>query len=154
MAKERTVQVPGIDGGVVVGHDGSASSDRALVFGAEEARLRGLPLHVLRAWSLTATSRPKDVPYGVIATEDQYVRSVTEELEAAVERLLGAEPDVEVHVHAVHAQSSRALVAASAHADLLVVASRGLGGFTGLLVGSTSEQVVRHADCPVVVLRG
>ena len=74
MAKERTVQVPEIAGGVVVGHDGSASSDRALVFGAEEARLRGLPLHVLRAWSLTATSRPKDVPYGVIATEDRTSR--------------------------------------------------------------------------------
>lgn len=143
-----------VPGGVVVGHDGSGSSDRALLFAAEEARLRGLPLHVVRAWSITSTPRPKDVAHGLVATEDQYEASVTGELAAAVDRVLGSEHRLEVRMHVVHAGSVATLVAASAHADLLVVASRGRGGFSGLLVGSTSEQVVRHADCPVVVIRG
>ncbi len=147
------VPVLDIASGVVVGHDGSLSSDRALVFGAEEARLRGLPLHVLRAWSLTTTPRPPGVPYGVVASEDEYSAAVEAELGSAVDRLLGTEHGLDVRMHAVHGAPAAVLVAASAHADLVVVASRGRGGFAGL-VGSTSEHLVRHADCPVVVLRG
>lgn len=140
--------------GVVVGHDGSASSDRALAFAAEEARMRGLPLHVVRAWSMTSTPRPAGVPHGVVATEDQYTAAVGEELRRALERVLGVDTGLDAELHVVHGPASAALIGASAHADLLVVASRGRGGFAGLLLGSTSEQVVRHADCPVVVLRG
>jgi nucleotide-binding universal stress UspA family protein len=149
--KDPAVDVPG---GVVVGHDGSGSSDRALAFAAEEARLRGLPLHVVRAWSMTSTQRPKGVPHGVVASEDEYTAAVTAELTAAVGRVLGADVGLDVRLHVVHAGSAAALVSAAKRADLLVVASRGRGGFSDLLVGSTSEQVVRHADCPVVVIRG
>ena len=140
--------------GVLVGHDGSTSSDRALAFGAEEARLRGLPLHLVRAWSLTSTPRPKEVPHGVVASEEQYTSAVLAELAAAVERVLGADHGLGVELHAVRGAAAATLVALSAQADLLVVSSRGRGGFAGLLVGSTSQQVVEHADCPVVVLRG
>ena len=143
-----------VPGGVVVGHDGSSSADRALTFAAEEARLRGLPLHVVRAWSMTSTPRPKTVPHGGVASEEEYTAAITESLTAAVLRVLGADHRLDVRLHVVHGASAATLVAASKRADLLVVASRGRGGFSGLLVGSTSEQVVRHADCPVVVLRG
>jgi nucleotide-binding universal stress UspA family protein len=145
-----------ITGGVVVGHDGSASADRALAFGVEEARLRGLPLHVVRAWSITSTPRPPGVPHGVVASEDEYEQAVLAELRAAVDRVLaGADQGpLEVELHAVHGAAAATLIAASSRAVLMVVASRGRGGFKGLLLGSTSTQVVEHADCPVVVLRG
>ncbi len=143
-----------IDGGVLVGHDGSASADRALAFGAEEARLRGWPLHVVRAWSLTKTPRPADVPHGVIPSDEEYEAAVTAELRQALARVEGMEDVGSVRLHAVRGAPAPVLIAASANADLLVVSSRGRGGFAGLLLGSTSEQVVRHADCPVVVLRG
>jgi nucleotide-binding universal stress UspA family protein len=145
---------PVIDGGVVVGHDGSASADRALAFAAEEASLRGWPLHVVRAWSLTKTPRPADVPHGVVPSVDDYQAAVEAELGEAVDRVGISDDVVSVTLHVVHGAAAPTLIAASAGADLLVVSSRGRGGFAGLLMGSTSEQVVRHADCPVVVLRG
>lgn len=146
--------VTDITRGVVVGHDGSGSADRALAFGAEEAQLRGLSLHVVRAWSITTTPRPKDVPAGIVASEEQYHEAVAAEMSAAVQRVLGADHALDVSLHVVHGAAAATLIAASAHATLLVVSSRGRGGFKGLLLGSTSTQVVEHADCPVVVLRG
>jgi nucleotide-binding universal stress UspA family protein len=158
MAKEPSAQVAeqvsGIRSGVVVGHDGSTSADRALAFAADEANLRSLPLHVVRAWSITSTTKPPDVPRGVIASTDEYAALVEAELVEAVGRVPGAAEIAETNLYPVHGSAASALIAASRHADLLVVASRGRGGFSGLLVGSTSEQVVRHADCPVVVVRG
>ncbi len=156
MAKDTSTgladQVEGITSGVVVGHDGSDSADRALTFGAEEARLRGVELHLVRAWSITTVPRPAGVPHGVVASAEEYTASVQAELEATALRVLG--PDHSARIHVVHGAAAASLIAASKFADVMVVASRGLGGFVGLLVGSTSEQVVRHADCPVVVVRG
>ncbi len=150
----RSLDLPTVGGGVVVGHDGSTSADRALAFGADEARLRGLPLHVVRAWSVTSTARPPGTPTGVVASEEEYAAAVTADLEDAVARVVSDPSGLDVRLHAVHGSPAAVLVGVSADAALLVVASRGRGGFTGLLIGSTSEQVVRHADCPVVVLRG
>ncbi|MCU0266309.1 MAG: universal stress protein [Actinomycetia bacterium] len=153
MTKERA-DTADIGGGIIVGHDGSASADRALVWAAEEARLRGLPLRVVRAWSITSAPRPQGVEPGVVPSMEEFAEAVRGQLAADVATVLGAAPGVEVTLHPVHGAAAGALVAASGRAELLVVASRGHGGFAGLLLGSTSEQVVRHADCPVVVLRG
>ncbi len=144
----------GLTSGVVVGHDRSASADRALVFGAEEARLRGWPLHVVRAWSLTHAPRPEGVEAGIVPPLEEYGEAVRRELAADVERVLGAEPGVEVDCRAIHGSAHHVLVAASARVGLLVVSSRGHGRVVGALLGSTSTHVVQHADCPVVVLRG
>ncbi len=143
-----------IRGGIVVGHDGSASADRALVWAVEEARLRNCPVHVVRAWSITHAPRPADVPPGIVPPIDSYEEAVRAELADDVRSTVGADPGVAVELHPVYARADEALVAASGGAELLVVGSRGRGGVTGLLLGSTSEHVVRHADCAVVVLRG
>ena len=143
-----------IPSGIVVGHDGSASADRALVWAVEEARLRGCPVHVVRAWSITHAPRPADVPSGIVPPIDAYEEAVRAELAADVRGAVGADAGVPLELHPVYARADEALVAASGRAELLVVGSRGRGGVTGLLLGSTSEHVVRHADCAVVVLRG
>jgi len=144
---------PPITGGVVCGHDGSDAADRALTAAAEQARFRGCALHLLRGWRITEAPRPPDVPHGIVPSVAQFAAEVRRRLQSAVDDTLGAEPDVEVVLHAPHASATDALLAAAETADLLVVGSRGLGGFTGLLLGSTSEQVIRHAHCPVLVVR-
>jgi nucleotide-binding universal stress UspA family protein len=142
---------PPIESGVVVGHDGSASSDSALRAAADQARLRGLPLHVVRAWSIATAPRPADVPHGIVPSVAQFADEVRRHLAETVADIVGA--DAEPVLHAAHAPAATALLAAAEHADLLVVGSRGIGGFAGLLLGSTSEQLVRHAHCPVLVVR-
>jgi nucleotide-binding universal stress UspA family protein len=152
MAHDRElVFTPPIEGGIVVGHDASASADRALRWAAEEAGLRNCPLHVVRAWRIHDAPRPAHLPPGVVPSEDEFAEAVTAELKRDVEAV--AAPGLVVHLHPMHAYAEAALVAASAHADLLVVSSRGRGRVARLL-GSTSSYVVEHADCPVVVLRG
>lgn len=140
-------------GGVVVGDDGSDGGEQALRYAAEEARRRGTTLHVVRAWSIASTSRPADVPMGVAASLEEYEAAVREQEEKRIEQLLGADPGVPVEVHPVHSPAAEALIVASEHADVLVVGSRGLGGFRALVLGSVAEQCLRHASGPVVVVR-
>jgi nucleotide-binding universal stress UspA family protein len=146
-------QVDGIDGGVVVGLDDSDCSRAALVAAAEEARLRGCPLHVVRAWQVATAPRPSSWSPGYVPSFPEYESAVEEWVDAQVRQSLGADSGLEVRAHAVHAGAASALVAASKKAHMVVVGSRGRGGFRGLLLGSTSEQVVRHAHCPVLVVR-
>ncbi|TDD43645.1 universal stress protein [Saccharopolyspora elongata] len=142
-----------IDGGVVVGVDSSASSLRALIVAAEEARRRSVPLHVVRAWSFRTAPRPADCPPNVVPSMDEFQQSVLADTERIVANKLGEHPDLPVHIHVVHSPSPQALLSASRGADLLVVGHRGRGGFAGLMLGSVAEQCVRHAACPVLVVR-
>ena len=74
-------------------------------------------------------------------------------LREAVERVRSDHPSVAVETTVIEGPPARVLVDMSADADLLVVGSRGLGGFSGLLLGSVSQQCVHHAHCPVTVVR-
>jgi nucleotide-binding universal stress UspA family protein len=127
---------------VVVGIDASDQSRQALRLAAEEARLRGVALHVLHAvhWDngtgLLAPTRKQLIEWGR--------RLVLAEL--AVTGVTGR-PVV------VHGQASEVLVRHSTHADLLLVGSRRRNAVSGLLFGSTSEHCARHAHCPVMVKR-
>ncbi|MEU6268784.1 universal stress protein [Saccharopolyspora shandongensis] len=150
---DQTIQQVEIDGGVVVGVDSSASSLRALIVAAEEARRRGVPLHVVRAWSFRTAPRPADCPPNVVPSMDEFQQSVEADTERIVANKLGEHPDLPVHIHVVHSPSPQALLSASKGADLLVVGHRGRGGFAGLMLGSVAEQCVRHAACPVLVVR-
>lgn len=135
---------------VVVGVDGSRPSDAAVGFAFEEADLRGLPLTVAHAWT-PSPSRSGGRPL----TDD------VEELETAeVHRMRGwvqlwreKFPHVPVTYRLIAAHPAAALIDLSRDATLLVVGSRGHGGFAGLLLGSVSQQVLHHARCPIAVVR-
>jgi nucleotide-binding universal stress UspA family protein len=141
------------EGGVVVGDDGSACAVIAMRAGAEEAVRRGAMLHVLRAWSITSAARPADVPAGIVPSMKEFEAATLVEEESRAEEVL-RDCGVSVEVHVVHTGAVKALLRASETADLLVVGSRGGGGFQQLVLGSVAEQCVRHAKCSVLVVRG
>ena len=135
---------------IVVGVDGSEHSRRALNWALQEARLRGASVEVLHAWH---------IPY-VAMNSGPGIFLVQDDLEEAARTLLHglvrdadksglARPPEEVLVNGSPAQ---ALIEKSEGADMLVVGSRGLGGFVGLVLGSVSHQVAHHARCPVVII--
>ena len=138
---------------IVVGVDGSEGSIRALRFALEEARVRDVELRVVHAWHIPPAIYGSGwVPTGVDL--DEYRKLA----EASLARSLadaGAD-DAGLAVTPVlrEGEPVDVLCAEAAHADLLVVGSRGLGGFRGLLLGSVSQQVVHHSPCPVVVVPG
>ena len=142
-----------INGGVLVGDDGSAVSRAAVVWAAQDAARRGTTLHVLRAWSITRAPRPASWQPGYIPALPEWEASVVQDLQDRCTNVLADTDGVTFEVHAVHAPAAKALIEASAGADLVVVGTRGRGGFAGLVLGSVAEQVVRHAHCPVCVVR-
>lgn len=144
------------DGGVLVGDDGSSCAGAAVRAAAEEAVLRGVKLHVVRAWTITTAVRPKDVPHGIIPSMREFeAATLAAERTRVAELLAGsaAEVKAEVEVHAVHAAPAKVLVEAAESAGLLVVGTRGRGGFKRLLLGSVAEQCLRYAPCSVMVVR-
>ena len=138
--------------GIVVGVDGSGHSQRALEWAMHEAAVRHLPLSVL-------TVHPAIVGYfgGVVTSPqdleltEQARAAVTAETDKVLAGLDGPHPE-SVTVSAVHGFPVQELVNASKEADMVVLGSRGMGGFTRLLLGSTASQVVQHAHCPVTIV--
>ncbi len=134
-----------------MGHDGSKAAGEALVWGAGLAARLHVPLHVLRAWSLTNAPRPATMEPGYVPPRADFEKAVHDALEADLAKLdLPAGCEVELHV--AHGQSSARLLEAAAGAEMLVVGQRGAGGFRGLGFGSTADQVMRNAPCPVIVV--
>jgi nucleotide-binding universal stress UspA family protein len=137
---------------VVVGVDGSDAALGAFAHGAWEAHRRGLPLRLLHSY-------PTVIPYAVVGfasdpAELTYPESVGRELVADLEaKARQAFPDLEVDTVVLAGSAGAVLVDASAHAELVVVGSRGLGGFSGLLLGSAGAQLAAHSRAPVVVVR-
>ncbi|MFY1632896.1 universal stress protein [Solwaraspora sp. WMMB335] len=133
---------------VVVGVDGSDESLLALRFAVEQAASRGVPLRVLRAWSPPAQQWQLP-PFDT--------REIAAAERALVDDVLGPwrekYPQVAMTAEAVGDSPGRVLVDASRTAGLVVVGSRGRGGFTGLLLGSVSQQLLHHSHCPVAVIR-
>lgn len=142
-----------VDGGVVIGHDGSACAQEALSWAATLADRASWPLHVIRSWRMVTAPRPATWEPGYVPPMTDYEQAVLEDLRNDVASALGAERAGSVHCHVVHTAPVKALIEAGTHADLLVVGSRGRGGFKGLLLGSVSDQIVHHAKCPVTVVR-
>jgi nucleotide-binding universal stress UspA family protein len=136
-------------GAVVVGVDGSPGSLAALRFAADEARLRGAAVKAIFAWSVPVTG---DISSGLLP---QLRADLAEEGAKALDEALGQIDATGLTIERVVEEGSAAhvLVEAAREAELLVVGSRGHGGFTGLLLGSTSRQCSHQASCPVVIVR-
>ena len=138
--------------GILVGIDGSDHSKLALEWAMKEAAIRHTPLTVIIVHPVIAGFSGRPVAYptddGLV---DQARTSAREEVDKALARLAGAGPET-VTVEAVSGFPSEVLIDASRDADILVVGSRGSGGFGRLLLGSVSSQVAHHAYCPVVVI--
>lgn len=130
---------------IVVGVDGSQPSFEALEWAATEARLRGARLELLHA----TFYRPEMLKLFPGAARDEAAI-----LDEAVARVRSVEPAVEVVARQTGPPAAKALVEASEGAELLVVGSRGLGGFDELVMGSVSHQCAHHGQCPVVIIRG
>jgi nucleotide-binding universal stress UspA family protein len=135
-------------GCIVVGVDGSPSSRAALRWAAAEAQRWGATLRAIETWEfnpLTAiTGGPTDVAEIREAAAHKLDRTIREEL--------GDDAAAGIEQVVVEDSPVNALLAAGGEADLLVVGSRGSGGFKGLLLGSVSQQVSHHAPCPVVIV--
>jgi nucleotide-binding universal stress UspA family protein len=133
---------------IVVGVDGSEHARRAVRSAVEEARRRGAALTVVHAVSESGMFAD---PVSHPGPRREQLRSAGAEL---VEQALdgadvnGLELDRVVRI----GNTTRVLCEAAADAELLVVGSRGLGGFRGLLVGSVTQQVIAHAPCPILVV--
>jgi nucleotide-binding universal stress UspA family protein len=140
-------------GEVVVGVDGSELSHRAARFGFGEAALRGTGLIVVHAWTrpwhpaLRSFEAPGGVDWSYL--EPQAASILSESIAVARQDF----PGVGVTERLIEGQPGDALLDASRGAELLVVGSRGLGGLTGMVLGSVSHGAVHHAHCSVLVVR-
>jgi nucleotide-binding universal stress UspA family protein len=145
-------------GRIVVGIDGSALGRAALAWARDEARVHEATLVAVHAWTFVPPppiAEPGMVPLpppdlvGELEGEREAAQAVLDE---AVAELDGS--GVRVEERLAEGPAGDALVAAAADADLLVVGSHGRGGLAAALLGSVSQHVVKHAPCPVVIVRG
>lgn len=141
------------DDTIVVGHDRSAGADAALGVALQLAADLGAPVQILRAWSMVTAPRPPGYTFGYVPSTDELEAAVLDELKSDTGTLLKRFPAVEVTYRAYHAGPSQALIQASRTARMLVVGSRGIGGFQEMVLGSVSDKCVRYAHCPVLVSR-
>jgi nucleotide-binding universal stress UspA family protein len=148
---------------VVVGVDGSAGAAEALSWAVAEARLRKARLLIVHAWTYGYADLPLG-GFGAMGAFASYVpfddidpvdlqKAADGLVEAAMVKVPGGVVGVEVERRVVEGGAAQVLIGAALGADLLVVGSRGHGGFAGLMLGSVSQQCVHHAPCPVVVVR-
>jgi nucleotide-binding universal stress UspA family protein len=137
---------------IVVGVDGSAGARAALRWACDEAQLRHAQLRVVHAWGMPYM--PAGVGY-VPLPEPTLRDAAKAGARHVLDEELGAIEPGSVTVEAVLAEGSpvAVLLEAGKNADLLVVGSRGHGGFVELLLGSVGQQLTQHAPCPVVVVR-
>jgi nucleotide-binding universal stress UspA family protein len=142
---------PPSDGPVVVGLNGSPENWYVVDRAFEEAEARDVELVVVHAWQPPLRTARIAESLGIVWSELDTVREamVAQRLEACVDR----HPGVEFKKYVVHGSAAQRLMEFADGASLLVVGSRGTGGLTGMVLGSTSQALVRHAPCPVLLLR-
>lgn len=138
---------------LVVGIDGSQRAQEALAWAMEEADCHRYDIEIVSSWYLPqydwadVRPPPPDPRVEMAARTRALVVQAAADVSAAL-------PDIAVSEMAVEGNAASVLIELSKDADLLVIGSRGNGGFKGLVLGSVSQQCVSHAQCPVVVVRG
>lgn len=133
---------------IVVGVDGSASSNKALEWAATQAEKTGAALEIVTSWQW-----PQSYGVPLPLTEDFDPAAVAKQVNSAAFDLVRKDHSgVEVRSSIAEGHAGQVLTEMSADADMLVVGSRGHSEIVGLLLGSTSEYCVAHGQCPVVVL--
>jgi nucleotide-binding universal stress UspA family protein len=140
---------------IVVGVDGSPASRKALEWAGEEAVRHGSELVVLTAYLApppppsSGTISPHEATSAIEAASETAKQLLME----AIRDVLGEDPPVLVQPRVKEGNAAKLLIDLSEDADVLVVGTRGHGGFAGLLIGSVSQNVAAHAKCTVVVVR-
>ena len=140
---------------IVVGVDYSAGAKEALRFAREEAELRQAVLRAVHTWQygyIGATGFEGRIP-AVGAGLEQFRDAAAAGLDATLREAIPDAGGVEIEQRVVEGTPAAVLVEESRGADMLVVGSRGHGGFAQLLLGSVSQQCAHHAECPVVIVR-
>ena len=137
---------------IVVGVDGSETARLATRWAAREAKQRDATLRLVTAWNL-----PSGTYYGPAPVSDDLVKDLVKAAEDALALAVQEVRDeaglIDIETSVEEGQATQVLLDAARTADLVVVGSRGLGGFRELLLGSVSQQLVHYASCPVVIVR-
>lgn len=137
--------------GVVVGVDGSPTSEHAIAFAAAEADRLGEPLTAVNAWQLPTTfSYDYILPMDIAASFEEQARENTA---ISLAGLAATYPDLEVVTEVKNADAADALIEHSRTASLVVVGHRGLGPVRRLLLGSVSHSLLLHATSPLAIVR-
>jgi nucleotide-binding universal stress UspA family protein len=134
---------------IVVGVDGSEPSKQALRWGAHLAARFGARLEAVTSWDFPAS-------YGFAAVPSDWdpARDMRQALDETVQAVFGDQPPAGLRREVREGGAAMVLIEASRGATMLVVGSRGHGGFAGLLLGSVSGNVAEHAPCPVLIIHG
>jgi len=136
---------------IVVGVDGSPGADEAVRFAAHEAALRDAALRMVTVWHVP-TAAYGGIGVAVVDPGAEFEEDANRCLEETAKRLEAELAGLKVEPVVREGTAARVLVEESADAALLVVGSRGHGGFVGLLMGSVSGQCAHHASCPVAIV--
>ncbi len=138
-----------MNGRIIVGIDGSVSAADALRWAIEQAKVTGATVEAVYAWdpgALVSLAVPPLIDW-------EPLRKAAHARPAEIVRdAVGKDPGVRIVPKTVTGNPAQVLVERSAHADLLVVGSRGLGGLKGMLLGSVGHHCAAHSHCPVVIV--
>ena len=140
-------------GTIVVGVDGSDEADEALRVAAREAKAKSATLRVVRAWHVPGYAYGGVGASPLAAMRDSFEEEATTAVKSAIEKLGGEVEGVDISRVIREGRAATVLADEARDADLIVVGSRGLGGFTGLLLGSVSQELAHHAPSSVLIVR-
>ncbi|MGH3191233.1 MAG: universal stress protein [Streptosporangiaceae bacterium] len=139
---------------IVVGVDGSPSSRAALRWAVRQAKLTGGTVDAVIAWQIPTVIGSTGWTPIYVGEEGDFAQDARKQLDAAIDDVVDPADSERVHAKVVKDHPALALLGAAAGADLLVIGSRGHGGFADALLGSVGLHCVHHAHCPVLIMRG